>query len=237
MQLATLVDEVPSGDDWLHEVKFDGYRMLCRIDDGKVSFLTRHGLDWTDRVSSLTRAAAGLPCQSALLDGEVVVLDDSGVSDFGALQDALSRQDTSRLIYFAFDLLHLDGADLTAMPLIERKQRLSSRCLNPTASPTDRYAIAMTCAAKATGCLGQSLRSSASKASYRNAPSVYTASGRSREWLENQMSRSARNSSSSASPIPPAVAPVLARCFWVITARTKNCFTPAKSAPASTPMP
>ncbi|HET7006483.1 MAG TPA: DNA ligase D, partial [Candidatus Binatia bacterium] len=125
LQLATLVDQVPSGDEWLHEVKFDGYRALCRIDNGKVKFLTRHGHDWSKRFSSLSGAAAALPCRRALFDGEVVVLDDSGVSDFGALQNALSRDDTSRLIYFAFDLLHLDGADLAGLPLTERKQRLA----------------------------------------------------------------------------------------------------------------
>ena len=125
LQLCTLVDEVPRGDEWLHEVKFDGYRALCRIDDGKVKFLTRHGLDWTRRFSSLGKAAAGLPCRRALLDGEIVVLDKDGVSDFGALQDALSREDTSRMIYFAFDLLHLDGTDLSALPVLERKQRLA----------------------------------------------------------------------------------------------------------------
>jgi len=125
-QLATLVDQVPSDDDWLHEVKLDGYRALCRLDDGKVSFLTRHGLDWTKRFSSLAESAAKLPCRRALLDGEVVVLDDAGVSDFGALQDALSRAAASKLVYFAFDLLHLDGRDLTQLPLTERKQILAT---------------------------------------------------------------------------------------------------------------
>ena len=129
-QLATLVDHVPNGDGWLHEVKFDGYRALCRIDAGHAKFLTRHGLDWSRRFSSLTSAAAKLPCKQALLDGEVIVLDDAGVSDFGALQDALSRNDQSGLIYFAFDLLHLDGAALASLPLTERKQRLAALLQN-----------------------------------------------------------------------------------------------------------
>ncbi len=182
LQLATLADEVPSGDDWLHEVKLDGYRMLCRIDDGKVSFLTRHGLDWTGRVSSLTRAAAGLPCRRALLDGEVVVLDDSGVSDFGALQDALSRRDTSRLIYFAFDLLHLDGADLTAMPLSERKQRLSA-VLEPDGNADGAIRYSHDVRGQGDRLLAKACKLGVEGIVSKRAGGLYRP-GRSREWLK-----------------------------------------------------
>ena len=182
LQLATLADEVPSGDDWLHEVKLDGYRMLCRIDDGKVSFLTRHGLNWTGRVSSLAQAAAGLPCRRALLDGEVVVLDDSGVSDFGALQDALSRHDTSRLIYFAFDLLHLDGADLTAMPLTERKQRLSA-VLEPDGNADGAIRYSHDVRGQGDRLLAKACKLGVEGIVSKRAGGLYRP-GRSREWLK-----------------------------------------------------
>ncbi len=182
LQLATLVDEVPNGDDWLHEVKLDGYRMLCRIDNGKVSFLTRSGLDWTGRVSSLSQAAAGLPCQSALLDGEVVVLNDSGVSDFGALQDALSRHDTSRLIYFAFDLLHLDGADLTAMPLTERKQRLSA-VVKPDGSADGPIRYSHDVRGQGERLLGKACELGVEGIVSKRAGGLYRP-GRGREWLK-----------------------------------------------------
>ncbi|MDP3255121.1 MAG: DNA ligase D [Bosea sp. (in: a-proteobacteria)] len=123
--LATLQEKPPAGERWLHEVKFDGYRLQARIDNGAVRLLTRSGLDWTDRFgATLSEALAGLPCETALIDGEVVALGESGVSSFGALQQALSDGTTGALTFFAFDCLHLDGQDLRADPLIARKGRL-----------------------------------------------------------------------------------------------------------------
>ena len=124
-ELATLVAQPPAGDDWLHEIKFDGYRMFCRLDRGQVEFISRNGRKWTDRLANLVEAAAEFPAEQAILDGEVVVLDKQGVSNFQSLQNALgdhSRQ--SRLTYFVFDLLYLDGYDLRAAPLRERKALL-----------------------------------------------------------------------------------------------------------------
>jgi bifunctional non-homologous end joining protein LigD len=123
-QLATLADEPPPGDDWVHEIKYDGYRALCRIEDGRARVFTRSGQDWTDRFAPVAAACAHLPVDAAWLDGEVVVLDEDGRSRFEALQEALS---TSRgpLRYVVFDLLHLDGADLRSLPLEQRKQRLA----------------------------------------------------------------------------------------------------------------
>ncbi len=123
-QLATLVPEAPEGEEWLHEIKFDGYRAICRIDKGKARFLTRKGLDWTDKLRPLDAAARQIPVNAALLDGEVVVLDAHGASDFQALQEALSDGAGDRLVYFVFDLLHLDGTDLTGVPLERRKDLL-----------------------------------------------------------------------------------------------------------------
>jgi bifunctional non-homologous end joining protein LigD len=134
-ELATLVDHPPKGESWLHEVKFDGYRTLVRIDRGKVSVFTRRGQDWTDHFPTLASAAAELPVDRAILDGEAVVLRGDGSSDFQALQNAFGSVD-SRVRYFAFDLLHLDGQDLRAVPLRDRKALLREIFKDvPDASP------------------------------------------------------------------------------------------------------
>jgi bifunctional non-homologous end joining protein LigD len=123
-QLPTLVTTAPSGSQWLHEIKLDGYRVYCRIEDGACHFLTRRGLDWTDKFGALAHA---LDIEGpAALDGEIVVLDAKGVSDFGALQAALSAHKTDALVFFVFDLMHLDGQDLRPLPLNERKDRLKA---------------------------------------------------------------------------------------------------------------
>lgn len=123
-QLATLVDRAPEGDEWLHEIKFDGYRMFCRVEAGNVAFISRNGQDWTARMADLAVSAASLPVTNALLDGEVVVVDEQGVSDFQLLQHALSQGDHGRLLYYVFDLLFLDGVDLRAAALEDRKKVL-----------------------------------------------------------------------------------------------------------------
>jgi bifunctional non-homologous end joining protein LigD len=120
-----LVDRVPDGAEWLHEIKFDGYRTLCRIDGTTVRFFTREGKDWTARFGALTDAAAQLRVRQAFLDGEIVVMDEQGVSHFQSLQEALGKNETTRLIYCVFDLLHLEGYDLTQAPLFMRKQILA----------------------------------------------------------------------------------------------------------------
>lgn len=123
--LATLRPAPAEGADLLQEVKFDGYRIEARIDRGQVRLLTRTGLDWTARFGrSLPRALAALPCETALLDGEIVVMNDAGISSFAALQQALSAGRDDGFVYMAFDLLHLDGRDLRTDPLLARKQRL-----------------------------------------------------------------------------------------------------------------
>ncbi len=123
-QLATLIDEAPAGDEWVHEIKYDGYRAVTAVAGDKVALYTRKGLDWTDRFSRLVPALQRLPCDSALLDGEIAVADaTTGHTDFGALQDALSTG-KGVLTYYLFDLLRLDGEDLRRLPLAERKMRL-----------------------------------------------------------------------------------------------------------------
>jgi hypothetical protein len=122
-ELATLVDQAPAGDGWVHEIKRDGYRTAARLGSGKTRMLTRSGLDWTVRFRPITAALAGVKASTAYLDGEM--LGEDGVTSFAALQDALSRGQAERLTYHVFDLLHLDGRDLTLLPLIKRKALLA----------------------------------------------------------------------------------------------------------------
>src|SRR6266508_5459509 len=124
-QLATLVGRAPAGEDWLHEIKLDGYRVLARIERGRARLLTRSGQDWTARFPGVAAAAERLRAKGALLDGEVVILDAHGISHFQSLQEALSQGRTQDLVYFVFDLLHLDGRDLRSLPLSARKALLA----------------------------------------------------------------------------------------------------------------
>jgi bifunctional non-homologous end joining protein LigD len=121
-QLCASVEQPPNSAGWCHEVKFDGYRVQLRIEDGDVALLTRKGLDWADKFGAIARAARALP--DALIDGEIVALDHNGVPSFSALQAAIADSKTGGLIFFAFDLLFTNGEDLRALPLRERKERL-----------------------------------------------------------------------------------------------------------------
>jgi bifunctional non-homologous end joining protein LigD len=123
-QLATLATQVPSRGNWSCEVKFDGYRLLSRIEQGRARLYTRNGNDWTDKLASLAQALCTLPVQSAWLDGEIVVLNAAGVPDFNALQNAFDSARTGSISYFAFDLVYLDGFDLRAAPLHARRALL-----------------------------------------------------------------------------------------------------------------
>ncbi len=125
VQLATLVDTVPAGDRWLHEMKYDGYRTLIAVGGGEGRAYTRSGLDWSDRFAGIVADALKLKVGSALIDGEAVVLDADGRSSFQALQGALKGAPAT-IDYFAFDLLELNGEDLTSQPLTERKKRLKA---------------------------------------------------------------------------------------------------------------
>jgi bifunctional non-homologous end joining protein LigD len=129
--LATLHSTAPNGPGWAHEIKFDGYRMQARLDRRKVRLLTRKGLDWTEKFPNVAAAVAKFPARTALIDGEVVVEDEDGASSFSALQAALKQGERERFIYYVFDLLHLDGRDLTGLPMAERKAELAR--LLPTA--------------------------------------------------------------------------------------------------------
>lgn len=130
-QLATLVDDVPEGNDWLHEIKFDGYRALIAARGSEVTVFTRAGLDWTDKFAPLVRHLAALALPPCLIDGEIVALDANGNPDFSTLQAVLKRghgaqDEATALQFFAFDLLELDGRKLTRLGNLERKEQLAA---------------------------------------------------------------------------------------------------------------
>jgi len=126
-QLATATGEPPddSRQSWLHEIKFDGYRTIAFLENRVARLITRSGLDWTGRYQRLANTFAQIPCREAVIDGEVVVVDASGVTTFAALQDALAESRSHDLTFFAFDLLYLDGYDLRAVALADRKALLA----------------------------------------------------------------------------------------------------------------
>ena len=127
VQLATLVDEPPQGDEWLHEIKFDGYRLLGFVSGGAAALRTRNGKDWTGSFPSLAAALEKLKVKDAVLDMEAVIVDEQGKSSFQALQAALGDGGKpENIVAYVFDLLHLDGKDLTKLPLTERKEKLES---------------------------------------------------------------------------------------------------------------
>lgn len=125
-QLCRIVERPANDAGWVHEIKFDGYRIQMRIEAGKVTLKTRKGLDWTAKFKAIAAAAAGLP--DAIIDGEIVALDSHGSPDFAALQAALSEQKTDDLVFFAFDMLFDGGTDLREEPLLKRKEQLKT-CL------------------------------------------------------------------------------------------------------------
>lgn len=122
--MPALVDSPPEGSEWIHELKYDGYRtQLALIGDDRRAY-TRRGHDWSHLYASVLEAAGGLNCRSALIDGEVIIQGARGLSDFRALRSELARKKPRGLIFMAFDLLHLDGRDLRRQPVEERRQRL-----------------------------------------------------------------------------------------------------------------
>ena len=137
--LAVTRDEPPAGKGWLHEIKQDGYRMQARIDGGKVKLLTRTGLDWTKRFPTIAKALEQFPASSALIDGELVAQEESGISTFTALQSDLRDGRRDRLGYFMFDLLYCEGVNLTGVALKARKEALEELCQPLPASSPIRY--------------------------------------------------------------------------------------------------
>ncbi|MET3458087.1 DNA ligase D [Pseudomonas kilonensis] len=139
-ELATLVDSAPDGD-WLYEIKFDGYRVMARIENGDVRLLTRNGHDWTHKLPRQAEALAGLGLESAWLDGEMVVANDQGVPDFQALQNAFEVGSSGKIAYYLFDMPYLNGMDLRKVPVQERRVALAA-VLEPNQSPLLRFSDA-----------------------------------------------------------------------------------------------
>jgi bifunctional non-homologous end joining protein LigD len=138
-QLATLAKEPPRGDEWLHELKFDGYRMLCHLNRGQVRFWSRNHIDWTPRFPNLAKAIKALPAQGVILDGEVVAMDAAGRTSFQRLQQSIGKSGDSGFVVQLFDLLYLNGFNLTGVPLIERKLLLAKLLESTTTRSSLRY--------------------------------------------------------------------------------------------------
>jgi bifunctional non-homologous end joining protein LigD len=138
-QLATLVDSAPAEDGWLHEIKFDGYRMLCHLDHGKVRFFSRNQKDWSSKFPGVAKVINSLKATTAIIDGEVVMIDPSGRTSFQKLQQAMGRGGATGFIYQVFDLIYFEGLDLTRTPLIERKEVLKELVASGTKSTLLQY--------------------------------------------------------------------------------------------------
>ncbi len=183
-QLATLVANARSGDNWLHEVKFDGYRLQARLKGGKVKLLTRNGLDWSHRFPNIIAGIKTLSVSEALLDGEAVVEDEAGVSSFSALQQDLGGRGgklvAGKAIYYAFDLLHLDGRDLTSLPLLERKTALAALLEN---APQERLRYSEHFATEGSAMIEHACRLGLEGIISKRADAPYK-SGRNDNWLK-----------------------------------------------------
>src|ERR1700747_20468 len=129
-QLTQLVETAPDGDQWLHEIKYDGYRMHARFDRGDVKLLTRTGLDWTHKYPAIATAVAALDAGPAFLAGELCGVGPDGTTSFNIVQLASDSGNAAALVFFLFDLLHLDGEDFRPRPLIDRKEPLSALLAN-----------------------------------------------------------------------------------------------------------
>jgi DNA ligase D-like protein (predicted ligase) len=136
-QLALAVKSPPRGSSWVHELKLDGYRIHARLQGGEARLLTRTGLDWTARYPATAKALRKLPARRAYLDGELCAVGPDGLTSFAEMQAATDGRSTAGLVYFAFDLIYLDGEDWRAEPLVARKSRLEA--LLEGADPAIRY--------------------------------------------------------------------------------------------------
>ncbi len=178
--LATLVDEIPAGDGWLHEIKYDGYRMVCRIDHGSVRIFSRNGKEWTGALGAIADAVGRLQLKSAWIDGEVTTVDAQGRTSFQVLQNALADPTQGSLVYFAFDVPYLDGYDLRKVPLHERKRVLKT--LVPESDPVVRLGVEYPGAGPEF--LSQACRLGLEGAVSKRGDSAYRDGVRTREWVK-----------------------------------------------------
>ncbi|HEX2204363.1 MAG TPA: DNA ligase D [Longimicrobium sp.] len=185
-QLATLEDEVPPGKEWLHEIKFDGYRFVVTLEKGRARMLTRKANDWTSRFPGFAQRFAGLPARSAVLDGELVIMGPGGVTSFQLLQNVLNNGREDELVFYAFDLLHLDGYDLRGVPLLQRKETLRALLAGLAANGPIRFSDHVVGNGKAF--LQQGCRMGLEGIISKRADSHYT-SKRTRDWLKVKCQR------------------------------------------------
>jgi bifunctional non-homologous end joining protein LigD len=213
-QVTQLVDAAPDGDGWLHEIKYDGYRMMARLDGGAVKLLTRTGLDWTHKYPVIAKAVAALDARYAYLDGELCGVGPDGNTHFSIVQAASDAGNAAALVFYLFDLLHLDGEDLTARPVIECKELLAG--LPPANGSPLHYSdhvigqgpafYAQACKLSVEGIVSKRI----------DAPYV---PGNRGLWRKVNAS-TPRNLSLSAGPIPKGDGPISARCCLPITTLT-----------------
>jgi bifunctional non-homologous end joining protein LigD len=186
-QLASEASVPPVGEQWVHELKMDGYRIQAHIDSaGKVRLFTRSGLDWTHRMPSLARELGRLSVEGAILDGEVVVLSKDGLSSFAALQAAFDEGAPNPLTYFVFDLLHLNGHNLRQQPLSERKRILEQMLDSTPEHETVRFGQHI--ATEGEPVFREACRMGAEGIVSKRADGAYT-SGRSKAWLKVKCDR------------------------------------------------
>lgn len=181
-QLASAIDRPPEGPEWVHEAKFDGYRILAFVNENKVRLLTRNRLEWTAKFSGIAESLSRLTVRQCVLDGEVCALDPNGVASFRRLQQSLKQPEQSALVYFVFDILYCDGWDLRNVELIRRKLLLKSflraagkgpSFFAPHSVGSGRDIFALACKEQWEGIV-----SKAANSRYR--------SGRSRAWLKSK---------------------------------------------------
>lgn len=180
-QLATLVRNAPAGDAWLHELKFDGYRLLCRIGRGKPRLITRRGNDWTNRFPTVAQAIGELGWKDSMLDGEVIALGSGGTSDFQALQNMMNRGRDEDIAFYAFDLPYYNGHDLTPVPLVERKRLLAQLLTGQPHDGVIRYSDHI--AGRGRDVLASACRRSVEGIVSKRADSPYEQK-RSRSWVK-----------------------------------------------------
>ncbi|MCS6296800.1 MAG: DNA ligase D [Nitrospira sp.] len=180
-QLATLVTASPEGEDWVHELKYDGYRILCRLKDGEATLLTRNGHDWTAKLPHIAAAIEELSGRSAWLDGEVVALLPDGRISFQGLQNAFDARSDNNLLYYVFDLLYLNGYDLRDVPLVERKRLLSALLNDRPSSSLIQYSDHIS--GKGDAAFAEACRSGMEGLIAKRADAPYL-SGRNRNWVK-----------------------------------------------------
>ena len=186
-QLAAPASEAPAGEDFLHEIKFDGYRVMARLDRGDVTLLSRNGQDWRSRFPHLARALERLGVATAVLDGEVVALAPEGVSSFRMLQEAISTGRTSSLRYYLFDLVYLSGFDLSHVPLVQRKELLRRLLGRAGAGNTGHLRYTGHLSGQGPAFFDQACRLGLEGIVSKKASSRYT-TGRSKTWLKAKCS-------------------------------------------------